>query len=318
MHARASLTGNVVRAIQADKYRDSGKGISGNVQPHALHQVIAEHYKCLDADFCERISINHPDMTSTERTEGFAAWEEAAREYKATHPEASVGWNSQGAMARLRHYPAQFSIDGAIMVTVPVAVVDYPKKASDILRGLEFFETRAPGSISETSNGNIEIQLPLLLIKEQAQRIDDNDSSEEDSEEPEEEEEEEEELDIEGDSDEEEEEEGVPRHSTRNAQRIVIASAAWYLSRLQIEDFPVFGLVTCGEKGYLSQAWVSSRDNCCYVVDWNIQNDPFDLGSGYDRYSAFLSKLANHGQELESRFEGLEEYEEACEEDEDF
>ena len=69
MHARSSLTGNVVRAIQADKYRDSGKGISGNVQPHALHQIIAEHYKCLDADFCERISTRswHEDRKTRMR-----------------------------------------------------------------------------------------------------------------------------------------------------------------------------------------------------------------------------------------------------------
>lgn len=47
----------------------------------------------------------------------------------------------------------------------------------------------------------------------------------------------------------------------RNAQRICISSAVYFLKAIGIQDFPVYGLATCGFRAYLSQAWYSREDD---------------------------------------------------------
>ncbi len=135
---------------------------------------------------------------------------------------------------RLRHYPTHVSVDGAVAVSVgiPMALqldLKVSGQTIDVLRGLAFFYP----SDSQISDDNVQLQLPLLLIKNPPRYADKRSN----------------------------------RHSriaTRNEQRIATASAAWFLARLGIKDFPVFGLVTStygGKRGYLSQAWFSEKDN---------------------------------------------------------
>ncbi|KAI1787517.1 hypothetical protein LXA43DRAFT_896148 [Ganoderma leucocontextum] len=180
---------------------------------------------------------------------------------------------------RLWRYPIQFSVDGAftVTVTIPASSIEALDCDVDILRDLAFFET----SDRETSSGNVQLHLPLLLIKKRAGLANEQASVATRNK--------------------------RARVATTNEQRIATASAAWFLAHLGIKDFPIFSLVTCGEKGYLSQAWFSTRDECCYVADCNIRRNPFDLGAGDLRYKAFLSKLKDHAKELESRFEGARE-----------
>ncbi len=49
--------------------------------------------------------------------------------------------------------------------------------------------------------------------------------------------------------------------STRNKQRLNCVSAAQFLAALGIKDFPVYGLVTSGQYGYVSSTWYSSADD---------------------------------------------------------
>ena len=217
-----------MRSIEADHHRDLG-GVGG--AKHPLHQIIAQNYERVDADH-EKIQENTPKYTmSPERKELFAAWDEAVKARRPTDPRArDNGWLVEYLMRRLWYYPIQFSVEGAITVTISVSVVGLPSEAADVLRNAAFFELQD----SQSPDGStVELQIPLLLIKEQVESDDEED------------------LD---------EAEIPPQYSTRNEQRIAMASAAWYLARLGIRDFPVFGLVTCDEKGYLSQAWVSERD----------------------------------------------------------
>ncbi len=226
------MTGNIVRALEVDN--DIGEVTNSQARrQHVLHQVIPQNYVRLEAD--HRITKAHtpPGTMPFERREVFAAWDEAVKARQPTNPQARPGdgWNADYLMERLPFYPVYFSVEGAITVTVPILVADLPGNASDTLQNFAFFEP-ADSQPSDDSS-SIQLQLPLLLIRDQIK------SNNRDG------------LDK---------YKIPPQYSTRNAQRIATASAAWYLAHLGIQDFPVFGLVTCGKKGYLSQAWVSKRD----------------------------------------------------------
>ena len=49
--------------------------------------------------------------------------------------------------------------------------------------------------------------------------------------------------------------------ATRNRQRLNCVSAVQFLASLGIKDFPVYGLATSGQYGYVSSTWFSSVDN---------------------------------------------------------
>ena len=49
--------------------------------------------------------------------------------------------------------------------------------------------------------------------------------------------------------------------STQNRQRLNCVSAVQFLAILGIKDFPVYGLATSGQYGYVSSTWFSSADN---------------------------------------------------------
>ena len=49
--------------------------------------------------------------------------------------------------------------------------------------------------------------------------------------------------------------------ATRNRQRLNCVSAVQFLASLGIKDFPVYGLATSGQYGYVSSTWFSSADN---------------------------------------------------------
>ena len=49
--------------------------------------------------------------------------------------------------------------------------------------------------------------------------------------------------------------------ATRNRQRLNCVSAVQFLATLGIKDFPVYGLATSGQYGYVSSTWFSSADN---------------------------------------------------------
>ncbi len=49
--------------------------------------------------------------------------------------------------------------------------------------------------------------------------------------------------------------------STRNKQRLNCVSAAQFLAALGIKDFPVYGLTTSGQYGYVCSTWYSSEDS---------------------------------------------------------
>ncbi|TBU28832.1 hypothetical protein BD311DRAFT_837952 [Dichomitus squalens] len=96
----------------------------------------------------------------------------------------------------------------------------------------------------------------------------------------------------------------VPTVAARNQQRVAVASAAWFLGMMGIRDFPVYGLLVCNRRGYLSQAWYSKDDKCCYLVDRNISEFPLDLTKEDRvlRYLTFMYQIGEHAKELKNRF----------------
>lgn len=105
-------------------------------------------------------------------------------------------------------------------MTIPVSSdPEFLEQHAKVLRDLAFFEPSDAGP--QASDGDVQLHLPLLLIKNQP-RYPDEGSNE------------------------------SARVARSQEQRIATSSAAWFLAHLGIKDFPVFGLVTCGKEGYLS------------------------------------------------------------------
>ncbi len=128
----------------------------------------------------------------------------------------------ESAEVRPANYPIRFSVDGAITVTIPVSSdPEFLEQHAEVLRELAFFELLDAGLQVHVSDGDVQLHLPLLLIKNQP-RYPDEGSNE------------------------------SARVARSQEQRIATSSAAWFLAHLGIKDFPVFGLVTCGKEGYLS------------------------------------------------------------------
>ena len=62
---------------------------------------------------------------------------------------------------------------------------------------------------------------------------------------------------------------------TVNAQRVCICSAVYFLKTLGIQDFPVYGLATCGTRAFLSQAWYSRENDVSfpYPLDFPLKHE---------------------------------------------
>ncbi|TBU44910.1 hypothetical protein BD309DRAFT_861349 [Dichomitus squalens] len=176
---------------------------------------------------------------------------------------------------RLNNYPTKFTIDGAVTVAIPAFFDNLSNAAEgteELSEELRFFETD-PGQGDRPAFGcsmqGTALCLPVLLVREQLG-------------------------------------EGAKGEiAARQEQRIAISSAAWFLKVLGIIDFPVYGLMIDGQYAYLSQAWYSEKDECCFVMDYCIRERRFDvqLQEGQQRYIAFLKKIVEHGERLERRFQ---------------
>ncbi|KAI0665459.1 hypothetical protein C8Q78DRAFT_1064430 [Trametes maxima] len=97
----------------------------------------------------------------------------------------------------------------------------------------------------------------------------------------------------------------ILQHATRNRQRLACTSAVQFLAMLGVMDFPIYGLSVCGPHGIPCFAWYSSTERCCIIMDRNTAGHGFDLSNeiGILRYIAFLSKVAERGQELHKRLQ---------------
>ena len=113
------LTGNIIRAIEADSDLENR---------HSLSPVIIQNYDRLSDDH-DRITESLPrGMMPPERLELFGAWDEAV---KMRRP-IDDSWEIMSVWWSLPHYPVQFTVEGTIMVTVRVSIVELPSEASAI------------------------------------------------------------------------------------------------------------------------------------------------------------------------------------------
>ena len=131
------------------------------------------------------------------------------------------------AWMRMSSYPSKFIVDKAVTVAITgffkdlVQSTDVPK-AAQISEALPFFDPEyASGETDRTHDPAL--YLPLLLIKNQS----------------------------EGDE---------PDEAVRHEMQISVSSAARFLELFGITEFPVYGLMTCGQYGYLLQAWCSAEN----------------------------------------------------------
>ncbi|RDX40639.1 hypothetical protein OH76DRAFT_1423591 [Lentinus brumalis] len=84
--------------------------------------------------------------------------------------------------------------------------------------------------------------------------------------------------------------------STRNKQRLNCVSAAQFLAALGIKDFPVYGLATSGQYGYVCSTWYSSEDSrMCDSASTAPIVIPHNIGSMYARTAWFASLGSSRG-----------------------
>ncbi len=137
--------------------------------------------------------------------------------------------------ARVQRYPVGGFVDAGIFVAIDDLLVDLqsPDGAQAFLQDITFLvgpsapqDTTAPaGSTAADWNASRHmLRLPVLLVNHQIHECGLDDS-------------------------------------TRNKQRLNCVSAVQFLAALGIKDFPVYGLATSGQHGYVSSTWYSSEDS---------------------------------------------------------
>ena len=233
-----NCTANIIRAIEVDKQL---KAELTDRAPHVLtdticvavvklYEQLSAYHDTFLSEWDEGSSTHTTDSLDDPR-EVLKAWKEVTATLEETRNDRDMSIDEIRTEHRKRlwQYPIHVSVDGAVTLSVPIPNANgLSQPTLDILQELAFFH---PSDSPTSDDSMMLLHLPLLLIKN-APRYQDKKSN---------------------------------RKSfiaTKNEQRIVTASAAWFLARLGIMDFPIFGLVTStdGKKGHLSQAWFSEKD----------------------------------------------------------
>ncbi|RDX40632.1 hypothetical protein OH76DRAFT_1490120 [Lentinus brumalis] len=190
-------------------------------------------------------------------------------------PEVAALHEVRKLSARLKRYPLSGFIDAALSIVIDALLDGLDLVAAQaFLQGISYFvtpptEEAVTGTVGD--NSRHVLHLPVLLVNHQNHEC------------------------------------GLD-HSTRNKQRLNCVGAVQFLAALGIKDFPVYGLATSGQYGYVSSTWYSSEDNCIYVADCNTAQHRFDLcEDGMVRFVDFLWGLRQHAEKLKARFDSVRE-----------
>ncbi|KAM5530560.1 hypothetical protein V8D89_015795, partial [Ganoderma adspersum] len=244
--------------------------------PHGgFRERVVAHVRLLEK-VLDYASSSAKSAQSSTIDEGFYAWKDTREMEKALpnpkDSESKVQITQKEAVRlsknfhlRLEDYPTHVAIDAAVTASIDdfLENLALPQQLVDQISLNAFFELEP----SCTNGGKF--HLPVLLIKHQ-DRL--NGTSE-------------------------------PTNATRSEQRVCVASAVYFLKALGIQEFPVYGLAICGFRAYLSQAWYSTEDDCCYILDRGIAKHPFDLTTqdGICRFVTFQTQLREHAKSLQER-----------------
>ena len=232
--------------------------------PHArLHDVSSRHSSLLDDELLAMqaelrkvhpFSKKRPPLQNAGR-EVAQAWKHASRMHADiveicdllvdTISPRAKGWTPQHAaeddVRRLRSRLQRYPLGGLVDAGLSVAIDDIlgilechldPLKAKAFVRDMScFIAPNHPQNSCEnasptpaTDEDSHVLHLPVLLVNHQIHDCGLDDS-------------------------------------TRNRQRLNCVSAVQFLATLGIKDFPVYGLATSGQYGYVSSTWFSSADD---------------------------------------------------------